>query len=209
MKKSIISLCLLALAAFSANAQLQKGALVLGISTGQSPNVLFLDSGIGGQSVFGFNTYTADGENVTVINLNPRISYGVTKRLAIGSELGVGFLKYSDEGGFTSVSFNPFVRGHFPIGKIPKLQFLAQVGAGIGIATYNEDIGVDYKFGNVGLATGLAFFLAPAVSFDTMLGFNSIRLKEKDSDFGDNSNLSQFGLNVGVSVYFNHQADQK
>lgn len=208
MKKLPFSILItLLITSFSANAQLQKGSLQLGLSTGQTSNFLFFDGGISTSNVFGINAYSNDGERVVVVNLSPKIGYAATKNLLIGGEIGLGFVNYDGDENFTSYSFSPFVRGYFPIAKTPKLQFLAQVNGGVGGATSNEEFGVDFTTTNAGAGVGLAYFIVPAVSFDAMLGLTSLRIKLKDSGDDETYKQTQFGLNVGISVYLNHLMD--
>lgn len=197
MKKSLFSTLLFAFFAVSATAQLQKGAIVLGIGSGLNGSLFSPYGGAAAPNVIGFNLYSGDGdgEDVFVVNVTPEVGYAFTQNIVAGG--GVGIFHYNSENfSYTSVSVNPFARAYFPIG-VPSVQFIGQVNLGVG-AVRGEDGGEGYTTTQGGLGAGLALFPAPMVSINGMLGFNSFRVS--GSDFG-NGRTSSFGLNVGVSVY--------
>ncbi len=207
MKRATLSLLALALVATVAQAQLQKGATVLGIATGQSTAPGFFYFNLAGSSVFGFNTFSGDGSTITVFSVSPRVSHAVTDRVLVGSSLDFTYLD-SDGDHVTSFGLNPFVRAHFPIGGSPRAQFIAQAGLGVGAAGGDDNFLSDLTSRQVNFGVGMAVFPGSAVSIDALIGYMKTWLKEKYDGDSDTYSVGQFGVNVGASIYFNRAASK-
>ena len=211
----IIALCLAGTA--SLQAQTEKGHWLIGASSrtqgifnvlGSEPSIMNL----------GFTTWKDKDdsgeedyqEKHISINMSPRLGYFVVKNLAVGLEMNLAVWKnswgdeYETSNKISFFTAGPFVRYYIPAGKI---YFFLEAGAAFGNQKQifqteeSDDISTASAkcFGGGG---GIALPLGKKVTFDTMLTYNSLNIKEKE-DNPDNrhSIIGTFGIKFGFHIF--------
>jgi hypothetical protein len=211
----IIVLCLFALSGL--NAQTEKGKLLVGVSSRTSLGLYNFSTCTPDLMSVGFTTvkYKDDNETgedkdkYTSLNLSPRVGYFLVNNLVLGLDLNLSYLKmgatdsdYKDQ--MTTFTAGPFVRYYIPTGKVKPF---VEAGAAFGNLVYKWDgweggeektkYGLTLFNGGVGLAVPIG----SRASFDTMLSYNSMTVKEKE-DNPDNFReiAGTFGIRFGFTV---------
>ncbi|MFT5165655.1 MAG: opacity protein-like surface antigen [Saprospiraceae bacterium] len=144
---------------------------------------------IGGTA--GFDLQFEEGDNLFTLTLNPSIAVFTSNNLAIGSNLGLTYLKSGD---FSTTFLNllPFARYYFLGGNEKSVIFL-EGKIGLALASFDNGGGSEsesafqYAFG-----PGVSFFLTDNVSIDAILAYNHI---------GGDFDQSSFGLNIGLQAF--------
>lgn len=170
-----------------AHAQTEKGTLLLGGSAGMS-----FDS--------------REGPNYFNVFVSPRIGIFVANRLALGA--GVPF-SFTSTGDFesSSIGIGPFMRYYFGNGKVsPFLEargslnrFSSQyreINGGMATNTSTTRSG--------GLGVGLAYFITPAISLESMLSYDATRVGNR---MGSNSTRGTLNLNIGFQIYLSRRQE--
>jgi hypothetical protein len=178
----------------SAIAQLEKGRILAGGSSGLS-----------------FNNYksTYNGTNVyetktTRFSFSPRAGYFVTDAIAVGAALNfsASSTKYDDDDKYngTSISFTPFVRYYLP------QRLFGQFELGVGTSkdkwTYVDDDDEEYKYKSFvwSLGVGYAYFLNDNVAIEPMVSYNATTYTDKD-DTKDKDKYGYIMLQIGFNIY--------
>jgi hypothetical protein len=208
-----IATCLFAVDVIQA--QTEKGNFMFGTScrsrlgmasyTGNYPDIMSFEF-----SKFKYKSDedTEEGDKVTSINMIPRVGYFVIKNLAVGLEMQLSYMKYnySEDDDWEKVTFfgaGPFVRYYIPVGKVyPFIEAGAAFGGITDKDSYDEDEPYKYSVQTYGGGAGLAIPIGKKTTFDTMLGYNSMSLKEKE-DNSDNVRviIGSFGIRFGFHIY--------
>lgn len=210
MKKIILLFavfCLIASSAIAQPAQLQKGSIMVGVTSTMSLGGCW-GSDIGG---FGFSTHkyksgsTTETEyKTTSWNLLPKAGYFIINNLEAGLELMVsGYMNKDvsdgDKDGESQFGIGPFVRYYYPLKKIyPFAEIEAMFGS--YKETWIED---EYKEGLVmfGGGIGVALPLGDKITIDALAGYSHVSWNEKDSGDGDSYISGGFGLRLGISIF--------
>jgi hypothetical protein len=206
----IVAICILALNIQAGPPQLQKGNLLLGVSSTFAIGGAY-DSNLAG---FGFakTSYksdgtTTDGYNSFVYNLLPAAGYFPIENLVAGLQVIVTGYTDKESGsdykyGESTLGVGPWVRYYYPLDNIYPF---AQAGLLFGSykSIYNDN---DYKEGimEFGLSLGAAFPLGNNVTFDAIIGYSRTSWCHTGDgvEDGDGKQIcSGFGLGVGISVY--------
>ena len=148
MKKSILTFALAISCAFIAQAQTEKGTLLLGGNAG-------------------FSSTSVAGASSSNYNLSPNVGYFISENFALGGRVGFNGGSGFGGGSFSSYQIAPFGRYYFlPIGSNAKLFGDASIGIG----------GASGGGGNTtifGLAAGPAVFLNKNTALEITAGLQS------------------------------------
>lgn len=195
-------------------AQTQQGKIMVGVSsalslTGTGSNLMS----------FGYSTtkyksnasgYTSPpSDKVTSFNLLPRIGYFALENLAIGLDVNFIYSKseyagyYSNNQTVTSTLFGagPFVRYYIPVGKV--LPFLEGDGVFGGVSSkMNNNSANKSSFLALSGGVGIAASLGDKVTFDAMVGYNSLVVKATQNNPDNEREVTgTIGLKLGFTVY--------
>jgi len=201
--------CLIASSAIAQPAQLEKGSIMLGVTSTMALGGCW-GSDLGG---FGFSTHkyksgstTETSYKTTSWNLLPKAGYFVIDNLVVGLELMVsGYMdKDVDDGdkdGESQFGIGPFVRYYYPLDKIyPFAEIEAMFGS--YKETWMEDV---HKEGLVmfGGGIGVAVPIGDKITIDALAGYSHVSWTEKDAVEGatDEYLSGGFGLKLGFSIY--------
>ncbi len=174
MKKIVLTLALSITCAIFAQAQTEKGTLLLG----------------GGA---GFNSVkTGDADATNTISITPNVGFFLKENLALGGRVLLNNSKTGDADAENTIAVGPFVRYYFlPIGSNAKL--MADAGFGLGSTNLpGESKSLTYW----SLAAGPAFFLNERTALEVTFSYNSVNI----ADFDDATNT--LGVNVGLQIHF-------
>ena len=164
--KQILSIALFCLISFAANAQFNKGCVMLG-------------------GTAGYNKNSVEGEDAgSEFNLSPTVGYFFTSKIAVGA--GISFSSYSISGESASTyAINPFGRYYFAGNE--KSAFFGQVG--LALLKIGEDLnGTGFQVG-----AGADIFLNESVALEGVLSYQSAKIEEaKFSNFGVNFGIQAF-----------------
>ena len=141
------------------------------------------------------------------IYLNPKLGYFIANNFAFGLDIFTMFSNSKDDSytsSATLLSGGPFVRYYFPANNV--LPFL-EVGGTLGTvnskseySTYGESKSTSNLF-SFGGGVGIAAPLGERVTFDFLVGYHSLTIKDKD-DNPDNERevYGTIGINFGFIV---------
>jgi hypothetical protein len=208
----IIVICLAGAA--SLQAQTEKGHWLIGASSRTSAGFLGLPGSEPCIMNLGFSTFNYkddsgeeyDPEKFTSINLSPQAGYFVIDNLVVGLDMNLAFMKYSTTGEYSSdyktnfFTAGPFVRYYIPAGKVYPF---FEAGAAFGTQSVGDsDDTYKSSVQCYGGGAGLAVPLGKKATFDTMLTYNSLSIKDKE-DNPDNFRtiLGTFGIKFGFHIF--------
>lgn len=213
----IIALCLAGAA--NLQAQTEKGNWLIGASSRTSAGFLGLPGSEPCIMNLGFSNVKYkddsggeyDAEKYTSINLSPQFGYFVVKNLAVGLDMNVAFMKYSMTGDYESsvkttyFTAGPFIRYYIPAGKVYPF-FEAGAAFGTQSNKYTSDGESDDPSKSsvqcYGGGAGLAIPLGKKVTFDTMLTYNSLIIKDKeDNPENGRAIIGTFGIKFGFHIF--------
>ncbi len=190
MKKLLLSLVTVSALAFGAQAQTEKGKILLG----------------GG---VGFNSTKAEGASKSDINFNilPSVGYFVSDNIAIGTGVGYNYDKQTSKSRLDqSFEVSPF--GRYYVGLSDQFKFFGQLSVPMQFGNVK---GVDAVTGDVGdkvgsstsigvqLAPGFAFYPTKRVGIEVSvdgLGYNNYTVKNTAT--GNKATVDSFGLNAST-----------
>lgn len=171
-------------------------ALVILVSLSQLLSAQTVGKGawmLGGAAGFS-STKPKDAEDATThIYLTPNIGYFIMNDLAIGVD--VAFFSESTNGDSESnFGFGPFARYY-----IAKPIFV-QAGYDLDASPFDSQLFQSGGGSTLHFAVGYSWFLNNGVAIEPSLFYN-IYSEDEDSIFGD---FTQFGLNIGIQAFCNH-----
>ncbi len=178
MKRNLFTMAFgFLMVSFTANAQLQKG------------NVL-----IGGD-LAGFDLGLNEG-GTFFMSLTPKVAWFVKDNLALGGYVDLGLATAKGSG--TNVNYGVgglgrYYFSHADVEVSRGTRFFVEANAGLqGVNTSggNSTNGIGLGFG-----PGLAYFVTPSVALETLLKYNGIL------GFGSSSTSSRLQLNLGFQIY--------
>ncbi len=173
--KKVFIVAALAMAAVSAQAQINKGQFMIGGTLGVN------------SSKFG-----DDGTRVTNTNINPNVGYFFINNLAGGLRLDVESQKVKDQDADSRFAISPFVRYYF-LPAAQKVNVFADASFGIGSAGGDDK----ESFNQFSIMAGPAVFLTPNVALEFAVGYKSL-----GGDFyGNDERNNTIGLNVGFQIH--------
>lgn len=178
MKKVYLSLVALLGISVAANAQLEKG------------NVL-----VGGD-IANFSIGLEKGA-VTNINLLPKAAWFVNNNFAVGAYVNFGLITAKDQGSIVNYGIGPLARYYVNDPKVNILnhgRFFVEGTAGIGGVSVSDGGGNTNGL-DLGIGPGYAYFITPNIGLETLLKLNG------NVGFGDQTTTSRLALNVGFQIY--------
>lgn len=199
--------------------QMNKGKFILGVSS-------MLSSVGTGSSIgsIGFTSSTQKSDAVgyteqnplktTNINLLPQFGYFVIDNLAVGMDLSLihassslKSINYDSNSTGTYFCVGPFVRYYIPAGKIlPYFEITGGYGAE---NIWSRDTNSLYSHTStsssglfsVGGGAGVAIPIGDRVTFDALLGYNSLTVNDPENNTDNQRTvMGTFGLKLGFSV---------
>lgn len=188
--------------------QLQKGNLLIGGSAG------FYNS-----NGKGANSPTQYSSKSTTLDLNPRIGFFLSNHSVVGLEPGYSFAKDSygnsgvapTKGERSSFSIKPFYRYYFPLGE--KAAFYLHGRAGIAFSKVRQDYYYlnettgeviyekqksDVVTNDVSISPGIAFFVIPQLSIETMISSLGYQYAKQKPETGGKATSQVFNFNHNV-----------
>ncbi len=157
MKKVILSLAIVTIAAISANAQTETGTWLLGGSAG------FSSAKVSGAS-----------ESTTTISIAPNAGYFVADNVAVGAQIAFESVN-KDHSSFAAA---PFVRYYFlPLGTSAKLF----ANGTFGFGSYKPEGQSSQSFTAWELSAGPAFFLNKSIALETAVYYGQSKAKDVPS----------------------------
>ena len=145
-------------------------------------------------------------------NLSPKVGYFIQNNLAVGLDVSMSLSHsnqkssgYNNTSNVILYSAGPFVRYYIPTGKVmPFFEFGATIGTVNNKDKYSGGTN-DYKqsISTIGGGVGVAVPLGDRVSFDGMLEYRSITVKDiNDNPNNDRTVMGTIGLKVGFTIFF-------
>ncbi|MCH8555118.1 MAG: porin family protein [Schleiferiaceae bacterium] len=209
MKKITLILGLV-VGTYTAQAQLEKGSLLLSGDIGFNSSTGKMEITSGG------NTVTQADPKFTDFNLNLQGGYFVADNFAVGLGIGYGLSKITEDGDdfldeiSTGIfAINPFARYYIPYTN--KFAFFAQLDLGIGFGstktesrmgnTTITDEGSVNVFG-IGVSPGFTYFLTESIGLDLrvgFLGYNSASTSFESNNSTTTNSISGTGVNIGLN----------
>lgn len=173
MKKITLVIAFIAMSFVGANAQTDKGTLLLG----------------GG---LGFSSEKEGESSSSTLSISPNIGYFLKDNLAIGAN--IGFTSFGGDAKGSEMQIGPLVRYYaFELGE--KAKVFAQASYGFGSSKEGDEEAVGTS--SWGISVGPAFFLNESVALETTLNYGSTTVNVDGAE-----PTSNFGLNVGFQIHF-------
>jgi hypothetical protein len=202
----ITVLCFFALSA--AEAQINRGRIILGVSTSLS----YVNYGSDLMSL-GFTTFRQKGsssdpaysDKITTFNFLPKFGYLVVNNLAIGLDgcISSASQKLAPDNRFsiTTIALGPFVRYYIPGKKvIPFFEINSEFGSIKNKNVYQNNTSTSKtSLSSIGAGAGIAVKLGEKVTFDMMADYNSVT--EKAKEYNPNNDKTVQGT-LGVKFGF-------
>ena len=222
MKKvTLITSILVALSFGNINAQTEKGKKLVGLSSTLS---LF---GTGSDIInFGFSSVKVksdaagnnepDPDQIISLNFLPKVGYFVMDNLALG--LDMSFALTSQKSGESSskylqtlYSIGPFIRYYLPHSTLKVFPYFELSGSMGSINTKydygdNSSLSDDKSISGInsfGGGAGIAIPLGEKFSFDVLVGYNSLTIKDKeDNPNNERTIVGTLGVKLGFTLFF-------
>lgn len=186
MRKKLLlaALSLVALAP-AANAQLQKGNVLVG------GDIADISLGLNNGNPFSFS-------------INPKAAYFVQDNIALGGTVTLGLSTV--KGGGTTTRYGVGVLGRYYVNDkntniLKHGRFFGE--ATVGISGYNYSSGGSTNGLGLSFGPGYAYFITPNVGLEGLLKY------ELAAGFGNSSTTSTLDLNVGFQIYLPHRQIKK
>lgn len=219
MKRKLMLIAALGLLpVFTLFGQTEKGKVLLGLSSRYSLSPLDESLGYTDLMTLGFSTvkFKSDesGEEesdlikFTGFNFTPKAGYFIIDNLSLGLDVNIGMAsmketydqnEYNETG--TVLSAGPFVRYYLPLEKV--LPYI-EASATLGSSKLTYDSGSDKEVNKSSLNTlmggvGFAAPIGDIVTFDLMLGYLSMTMKDKeDNPHNERMVIGTLGFKFGV-----------
>ena len=198
-------------------AQTEKGTFLLGMSSsmslsGNGSNMMSLE--------FSSTNYKSDGSNsmgsnplkLTSFNLLPKVGYFVTPNFALGLDMSLSLYGSKDNSGYSDTNMNstlfgagPFIRYYIPTGRVfPFCELGGSIGTIITNTKYiNKTVETRQSLSTIGGGVGAAVLLGNHASFDVLLDYRSITVKDKQDNINNYRTVKgTIGLKVGFTIFF-------
>ena len=198
-------------------AQTEQGTFFLGMSSSMSL------SGNGSHMMsleFSKTNYLSDGGSpmssnplkTTSFNLLPKVGYFVTPNFALGLDLSLSLYGSKDNSGVSANNMNstllgagPFIRYYIPAGKVfPFCELGSSLGTIINDTKYiNKTVETSQSLLSIGGGVGAAILLGNHASFDVLLDYHSLTVKDKQDNIDNyRTVMGTLGLKVGFTIFF-------
>lgn len=209
---TILTIAALMICSVSLNAQTQKGTFMIGdlYRPGKALSYDYFNSSM--NIGFGSQTYKSDdGEDTSPtkllnFNLMPRVGYFFADNFLVGIDVTLAADRYKEENykyTISTLGIGPFIRYYIPLEKVMPFFELDGSFGRIKYA-YSSDQSSDENkssLNSFGGGAGLAFPLGRIVTFDILVGYSHMVLKDKennDNNYRDISNSA--GVKMGFTI---------
>jgi len=130
------------------------------------------------------------------MNINPKAAWFVKDNMAIGAYVKFGLTTYKGAGTTTNYGVGALGRYYINDPKINVLRHARFFGeANVGIEGDNYSKGGSTNGLGIGVGPGLAYFITPNISLETLLKYDGI------IGFGSRTTTSSLDLSVGFQIY--------
>lgn len=177
MKKLFFTIILGNVLAFGANAQLQKGSVMMGA------NLSNINFGL-------------DKPNEFTFNISPKAAWFVQDGLAIGGEIDLGIATKKGAGTDFNYGLKALGRYYGATGAnevVKNSRFFGE--ATVGIQGYNPSIGNSTNGLGFSFGPGFTYFVTPSIGLEALLKYNGV------VGFGTSPYAHNLGIGVGFQIY--------
>lgn len=130
------------------------------------------------------------------MNINPKAAWFVKDNMAIGGYVKFGLSTYKDAGTTTNYGVGALGRYYINDPKINVLRHARFFGeANVGIEGDNYSKGGSTNGLGIGVGPGLAYFVTPNISLETLLKYDGI------VGFGSRTTTGSINLSLGFQIY--------
>jgi len=177
MKKLTLTLILGIAVLFGANAQIQKGNVMMGA------NISNINFGL-------------DKPNVFSLKINPKAAWFVQDGLALGGDVSFGLA--TAKGAGTDISYGVGALGRYygATGAnelVKNSRFFGE--ATVGISGVNPSVGGSTNGLGFSFGPGWTYFVTPSIGLEALLKYNGV------VGFGSSAYAHNLGLGVGFQIY--------
>jgi hypothetical protein len=177
MKKLTLTLILGIVVLFGANAQIQKGNVMMGA------NISNISFGL-------------DKPNVFSLKINPKAAWFVQDGLALGGDVSFGLA--TAKGAGTDISYGVGALGRYygATGAnevVKNSRFFGE--ATVGISGINPSVGGSTNGLGFSFGPGWTYFVTPSIGLEALLKYNGV------VGFGSSAYAHNLGLGVGFQIY--------
>lgn len=177
MKKLIFTIVLGSVMAFGANAQIQKGNVMIGA------NLSDIKFGLDKPNVFSFN-------------VSPKAAWFVQDGLAIGGEVNLGIATQKGSGTDFNYGVSALGRYYGETGAnevVKSSRFFGE--ATVGVQGYNPSGGGSTNGLGFSFGPGFTYFVTPTIGLEALLKYNGV------VGFGTSAYAHNLGIGVGFQIY--------
>ncbi|SMC98393.1 hypothetical protein [Pedobacter africanus] len=177
MKKLIFTIILGSTLAFAANAQIQKGNVMIGANLS---NIKF----------------GLDKPNAFTFNISPKAAWFVQDGLAFGGEVNLGLATQKGSGTDISYGISALGRYYGETGAnevVKSSRFFGE--ATVGVQGYNPSAGGSTNGLGFSFGPGFTYFVTPSIGLEALLKYNGV------VGFGSSAYAHNLGLGVGFQIY--------
>ncbi|WP_316814641.1 hypothetical protein [Pedobacter nyackensis] len=177
MKKLFFTVILGGSIAFGANAQIQKGNVMMGANLS---NIRF----------------GLDKPNQFTFNISPKVAWFVQDGLAIGADVNLGLATQKGSGTDFSYGVSALGRYYGETGAnevVKSSKFFGE--ATVGIQGYNPSGGGSTNGLGFSFGPGFTYFVTPSIGLEALLKYNGVL------GFGSSPYAHNLGIGVGFQIY--------
>nr|WP_068892021.1 hypothetical protein [Pedobacter panaciterrae] len=177
MKKLTLTLVLCIAVLFGANAQIQKGNVMMGA------NLSDISFGL-------------DKPNVFSLKINPKAAWFVQDGLALGGDVSFGLSTAKNAGTDISYGVGALGRYYGTTGAnevVKNSRFFGE--ATVGVSGVNPSVGGSTNGLGFSFGPGWTYFVTPSIGLEALLKYNGV------VGFGSSAYAHNLGLGVGFQIY--------
>ncbi|RUT77879.1 outer membrane beta-barrel protein [Ancylomarina longa] len=196
-----------------ASSQMKKGDMLIGVSStlntlGTGSNLMNLSFSSVKYKSNAEGYRESDADKLTNYNLQPKVGYFITNKIALGLDLNLSIFKNkdgssSDEVTQSSFSIGPLFRYYIPSEKVmPFFELSTAFGS---MTNKYQSVNLNDKstsrITSLGGGFGIAAPLGKKVTFDVLAEYSSLTIKDKDNNPDDEKTvIGTFGINFGFTI---------
>ncbi|KLT63585.1 hypothetical protein [Pedobacter sp. BMA] len=177
MKKFLATVIIAATTVFAANAQIQKGNVLVG------GNLSNINLGLDDPKIFS-------------VDITPKAAWFIQDNVALGAYVNFGLETAKNSN--TTTSYGVGALGRYYAGKDTEVlrhgRFFAEATAGIGGVNVSKGGGNTNGL-NLSVGPGFAYFVTPNIGLETLLKYNGL------VGFGSATTQSNLNLSFGFQIY--------
>ncbi len=207
------------------SAQTGKGKILIGVSSslsvaGTGSDLMSLGVSNTKYKSDASSSGSSENDKTTSINFLPKVGFFVADNFVLGIDLSAAVSNDEYKTTYNTsvltvksnrlmISAGPFIRYYVPTGHVmPYFEIGGSLGTVIDnysvTGSYNGNANQEDKSGilSVGGGVGIATLLGDKASFDVMLGYNSMTVKDKkDNPDNERTIMGTLGLKLGFIIY--------